>query len=430
MSAFLAYSLTASIIMAMLFPVLHQLVNRCTSFRFNRFSIICGIILSLVLPAVLLSMPVAVSGGSDAPGVIDIQTAAYWMPSDTILASVPSSGFDWIAVAVIVYFSGIAFFLLHEAHSYIRLFILIYKSRRTVYQGYTVCRLDNEEMSPFCWSNYIFLPGTDDDGLAGSLFIHEKAHTDERHWIDILLVDLLCIFMWYNPFSWMVRRLVKLNHEFEADSAVIRSGADIYGYQRLLVTNAISMKTMPVADSFVSSKRCFRKRVLMMDRPHHSRKSMLIAVCAVPAVIFACGVTAMPLPAKLLSCIYDFEFPEAVDIEKRGTEEAAALLMVDTPKGEKPDTVVELPSPFDDQKPLTDLIKVALTDYEGEKITANIQIVVGEDGRIKEVLADGIGDQGIKTAIEQAASQVQFAKVFLDGAAISVRYNIPIRIEK
>ncbi len=73
---------------------------------------------------------------------------------------------------------------------------------------------------------------------------------------------------------------------------------------------------------------------------------------------------------------------------------------------------------------------MALTDYEGEKITANIQIVVGEDGRIKEVLADGIGDQGIKTAIEQAASQVQFVKVFLDGAAISVRYNIPIRIEK
>ena len=148
---------------------------------------------------------------------------------------------------------------------------------------------------------------------------------------------------------------------------------------------------------------------------------MLIAVCAVPAVIFACGVTAMPLPAKLLSCIYDFEFPKAVDIEKRGTEEAATLLMVETPKGEKPDTVVELPSPFDDQKPLTDLINVALTDYEGEKITANIQIVVGEDGRIKEVLADGIGDQGIKTAIEQVASQVQFAKVFLDGAAISVR---------
>ena len=150
-------------------------------------------------------------------------------------------------------------------------------------------------MSPFCWSNYIFLPGTDDDGLAGSLFIHEKAHTDERHWIDILLVDLLCIFMWYNPFSWMVRRLVKLNHEFEADSAVIRSGADIYGYQRLLVTNAISMKTMPVADSFVSSKRSFRKRVLMMDRPHHSRKSMLIAVCAVPAVI-------LPVVSLLCRC--------------------------------------------------------------------------------------------------------------------------------
>ena len=55
MSAFLAYSLTASIIMAMLFLVLHQLVNRCTSFRFNRFSLLCGIILSLVLPAVLLS---------------------------------------------------------------------------------------------------------------------------------------------------------------------------------------------------------------------------------------------------------------------------------------------------------------------------------------------------------------------------------------
>ena len=37
----------------------------------------------------------------------------------------------------------------------------------------------------------------------------------------------------------MTRQLIKLNHEFEADEAVISSGMETYDYQRLLVVKAM-----------------------------------------------------------------------------------------------------------------------------------------------------------------------------------------------
>ena len=53
MGALLSYSLAVSVVILLLFPILWQIVNRCTSFRFNRASIIGGMVLSLVIPCVV-----------------------------------------------------------------------------------------------------------------------------------------------------------------------------------------------------------------------------------------------------------------------------------------------------------------------------------------------------------------------------------------
>lgn len=119
---------------------------------------------------------------------------------------------------------------------------------------------------------------------AGKIFLHEKAHAQNRHWMDLLFADLSCILLWYNPFVWMTRRLMKLNHEFEADSAVISSGVDTYEYQRLLVMKAMGRRAIPVTNSFAVNRRDFRKRVLLMGKKRSSAKTMLIAFGGIPAV--------------------------------------------------------------------------------------------------------------------------------------------------
>ena len=46
---------------------------------------------------------------------------------------------------------------------------------------------------------------------------HEREHIQQRHWLDLLLVELMCIVQWFNPFAWIYVHLVRQNHEYLAD---------------------------------------------------------------------------------------------------------------------------------------------------------------------------------------------------------------------
>ena len=61
MGGLLSYSLSVSVIILLLYPVLQQIINRSRYFRFNRIALLVGLLLSLTLPCVyngsLLSLP-------------------------------------------------------------------------------------------------------------------------------------------------------------------------------------------------------------------------------------------------------------------------------------------------------------------------------------------------------------------------------------
>ena len=49
MGAFFSYTVLASVLISLLYPVLCQIVNRSRFFRFNRGALICGMVLSLAV---------------------------------------------------------------------------------------------------------------------------------------------------------------------------------------------------------------------------------------------------------------------------------------------------------------------------------------------------------------------------------------------
>ena len=316
MGALLSYSLAASVMILVLYPILHLIVNRNTSFRFNRGAIICGLAASLLLP-LLFDADVKVfpeAGGNLLHGVeVGLQPVAATSGSG---ADASAGAFAWVPVALAVYLFGVLVLLCREIISYIRLFSIIAGSERTKNEGIVICRINDERTAPFSWGNFILLHDCSAADESGSVYLHEKAHTDRRHWIDVLFADLFCILLWYNPFAWMTRQLMKLNHEFEADEAVINSGIETYDYQRLLVVKAMGNRSIPVANSFAADKRSFRKRVLIMSKKRSSRKTMLIALCAIPAVALAGAALSMPVPSRFLSDISGYSFRKELSSEE------------------------------------------------------------------------------------------------------------------
>ncbi len=443
MGALFSYSLAASFIAMLLYPVLYQIVNRSTSFRFNRAVLLCGMIFPLLLPGITVLVTSLISAGdaAEATGVVSIID----VDSNNVLNEPPfqnagENSVSWVAVAIIIYLCGVIALSCREILSYIRLFRLIVSCRKVDVGQSTVCLLDNPVIAPFSWGKYIFLHDPELDDSCKSIFLHEKAHTEKHHWVDVMIAGFYCILLWYNPFAWLTRQLVKLNHEFDADSAVIDSGVDTYAYQRLLVTKAMGTKALSLTNSFAAGRRNFRKRVLMMNKPRSSGRIMLIALCALPATFMAIQAITFPAAAALLSGISDFRFGHELteeDIAGKvsrknsvGSVDEAAVSAEDALEAQI-DASVRLDSPLRNQKALAEIVKQSLESINPDKETkVNIEVVVDESGQIQDVLSETPDGDLLASVIDRNLKDVRFEPTLDNGKPITMHFRIPVHLKK
>lgn len=433
MGGLLSYSLSVSVIILVLYPVLHQIIYRSRHFRFNRLAVITGLLLSLALPCILDSTLISLPSESVATNVNSVMNMNSLLSEmqATNIENDSTTNFLWLSIVLIVYLSGIVVLSFREIISFIRLFRMIAVSEKKRIDGVTICRIEDDVIAPFSWGNYIFMHDTELDN-SSCIYIHEKAHTDQRHWIDVLFADLFCILLWYNPFAWMTRQLMKLNHEFEADEAVINSGIETYDYQRLLVVKAMGNRSIPIANSFAADKRSFRKRVLIMSKRRPSRKTMLIALCAIPAVALAGTALSMPGPSRILSEISGYSLrEELLSGETQSVSTPQDLIIESEPTNTESETHTVIPSPFEDQKPLADIIRFSVETIQPDKDTkVNINIVVDENGRVKDVTADTPDGAEVAAAISRNFNGVRLEQIVDNGHPVEVHFVVPVHLKK
>ena len=123
---------------------------------------------------------------------------------------------------------------------FVRFVVYLYAIYRKIRKGEKVVRansvlvLQDEDSLPFAFGNYIFVNKESyrNQEIAPELLTHEMAHVAQKHSWDVLFVEFCLIFLWWQPLLWAFRKVIRLNHEFLADEAVLKSSADISSYQK------------------------------------------------------------------------------------------------------------------------------------------------------------------------------------------------------
>lgn len=110
---------------------------------------------------------------------------------------------------------------------------------------------------------------------------HEFVHVKQKHSIDILWSELLCIVNWYNPFSWLLKRSIRQNLEFIADSKMLASGMNKKEYQYLLL-KVIGNNHFSIASKFNFSS--LKKRIAMMNKMKTTRVHIIKFLFMLPLV--------------------------------------------------------------------------------------------------------------------------------------------------
>jgi hypothetical protein len=110
---------------------------------------------------------------------------------------------------------------------------------------------------------------------------HEFVHVKQKHSIDILWSELLCIVNWYNPFAWLLKKSLRQNLEFIADSKVLESGMNKKEYQYLLL-KVIGNNHFSIASKFNFSS--LKKRIAMMNKMKTARVHIVKFLFMLPLV--------------------------------------------------------------------------------------------------------------------------------------------------
>ncbi|HAS40176.1 MAG TPA: hypothetical protein DCS93_06830 [Microscillaceae bacterium] len=283
------YLLKSIICLLLLFTFYKLALEQVKMHAFKRFYLLGILVFSGVIPLVSISW---VSQGYQVSG---LSTSASYVFNDltikTLRTSVLSNR-DWLWF---LYFLGVSIFSIRFMIGLIKLRQLIQRHHKISGPVYTRVLLPEAEI-PYSFLHYIFLPQkeVEANSLAREVLLHEQAHVDQKHTLDILFMEVLQIFFWWNPIIYWVKNAIKLNHEFLADQQVLSQNGDKIDYQKLLLhySGLHNSHSLSSAINYSSAK----KRILMISRAT-SKPSKVIRltflICLLSLCVFSFNKVAV-----------------------------------------------------------------------------------------------------------------------------------------
>ncbi len=295
MTEFLIYQAKAAVALAVFYMFYRLLLSRETFHRFNRIVLLGTAMLSFVLPLCVITVTKTVT----VSAVPYAGTAA----AGAALAGNGAVTPEWWQTALAVLFAGGAFAMLVSViASVVRIRKIIGSGEQHRLESGEIVVITDMNTQPFSWMKYIVL--SREDSGNEEIITHEKAHIEMGHSWDLLIADMITAMQWFNPAIWMLRADLRALHEFEADDAVLKSGADIKKYQYLLIRKAVGKSGYSVANSFNHST--LKQRITMMLNKKSTKMSALKALYIIPLA----GISLAAGAKTVVEYRYDSPVPD------------------------------------------------------------------------------------------------------------------------
>lgn len=282
MTSILLYLAESGICLGLFYLIYRIFLSGETFFRTNRLYLLFAIPLSFIIP--LINIPSPFLSAKDT----GIRTFSL-QSSGSITRSIGLGDLVWIG-----YLLGVLFFLLCFGHKLAQLWILIKK------HGYQKCgKLKlvylEEDTAPFSFFNYFFLNKSNisqHDLLR--IIDHELVHINQRHSIDLIIIELLTIVQWFNPFVRPYKKSLKETHEYLADNQVIAQGCSRAKYQLLIFEQHVGMNLFEFVNNFNHS--LIKRRITMMTKGKSKSWAKSKFLLMIPVICFLVLAFANPKP--------------------------------------------------------------------------------------------------------------------------------------
>jgi TonB family protein len=317
------------------------LLRKEVMLKANRIYLLAAVLVSTILPFITINLNLFDQFNLSLNNSNKIPDGAYLFETITVYASgIPKKiGQALISIkpSVWFYIVGASLALFFILTGIFQLFSIISHNRRFRLK---MARLivTSKAISPYSFFNFIFisreLPKQEN---WKTMVYHELEHVKQGHSFDVMFIDFMMIFQWFNPFYWIIRRMVRENHEFLADRAVIRRGNITAGnYKALLLSQAIGGRLLMTSNFF--SFKTIQKRFKMITNNKSGKYSFLkyslgVFVALILVFLFACEKkSAVKEENKIDNTVNQVKSEEIKDKDIKTTnQDTTVYIIVETP---------------------------------------------------------------------------------------------------
>ena len=424
---FTEYLLPIALGLMVLWVAYRLLFTNSNRFQFNRFYLLSAMLFSLALPLFGFLM------GQNSPQVVAFKqnllggfmlkeiTISYGEPTAVTLPEVEVATptrihFSLWQVLGVIYLIGVAVTALLFLFKMGKLVAMIIRSPKRKMDGYTMV-FTHKEHGPYSFFRYAFFT---DENVNPDIIRHELSHISHHHSWDILMVELMKIFQWFNPFIYFYKRELQSLHEYIADDDVVATGADKRNYMMLILQQCTAVDFSDMSNNF--SLILTKKRIKMITK-HEKAKGFwwkLLATLPVLALLLIVNARASAQQAKQTEqTAYETIIKDATDVKMVNNDSIYQMVEV----------MPEFPGGT--EKMMDYLSKnIKYPEEAKEKGISGrvfLSFVIEKDGAVSNVkVAKGIGKECDDEALRVVKAMPKWKPGLMKGKPVRVNYMLPI----
>lgn len=378
----MVYAFYSSLVLALLYWVYFAFLSQETFHRVNRITLLLILAFSLALPVLphsidfsilkVLGIHMGILPETSANG-----SAVMHENEASVEQLYQTASWDLKYIAGVIYLCGVIGFL--GLFIYRTLLLVLYLKqglRQTDKHGNTIILIPGCK-SPFSLFKYIVMSVEDYEQYQTPILRHEQEHIRQLHTLDLVLLTVVQVIQWFNPFVWMLGRDLKMIHEYEADKAMLNYGVDIKNYQYLLVNKCNGPSAFAMVNGFVHSQLV--SRIIMLNKKQSKVLAYTRYTIFIPMLLLSFVLTAKPVDNYQVQDqgIETSETEVAfvlqgtvIDAISNEVIEGAVVMIDGTTKG----TITSADGTFQREVELGQRLKVIMIDYE-----TSVQTIEGKD---------------------------------------------------
>lgn len=445
----LAYFLKVNVAIALFYAFYRLFFYKDTFFGWRRTALLGFFAISAAVP--LLNIQTWITEQEPMVAMADLY-ANVVLPEFTIETGTAAT--DWknliLEYANIAYWGVVAFLAIRFTIQLAGIIRLAYQCRK-IQIGNTNIHLLPKADGPFSFFRWIFVhPSSHTEEELNEILAHEQAHVRQWHSIDVVISELACIFCWFNPFAWLMKREIRTNLEYMADARVLENGYDSKTYQYHLLGLSHQKAAATIYNNF--NVLPLKKRIKMMNKKRTKeigRTKYLMFLPLAALLMIISNIEAVARTTKKIAV----EVIEAVDpkIEQPAPEVQALQAVPQREQGTKAIAYKEKAVDKDTlDNPIFEVVEQmpefpdggmpALMEYFGKNIKypeaamkkgtqgrVTVQFVVEKDGSIANAkVLRGIDPELDKEAVRVISMMPKWKPGMQKGQAVNVKYTIPV----